>query len=48
MNDTTTYALVQIDATIGKEANINFIDKIKISGVNANSEGAWLLAKTRF
>ena len=47
--DTTTYALVQIDATVGKEANINFIDKIKISQeLTQTSEGAWLPAKTRF
>lgn len=47
--DTTSYALVQIDATIGKEANINFIDKIKISQeLEQTTEGAWLPAKTRF
>lgn len=47
--DTTSFALVQIDATIGKEANINFIDKIKISQeLEQTSEGAWLPAKTRF
>jgi len=47
--DTTSYALVQIDATVGKEANINFIDKIKISQeLEQTAEGAWLPAKTRF
>lgn len=47
--DTTSFALVQIDATVGKEANINFIDKIKISQeLEQTSEGAWLPAKTRF
>ncbi len=47
--DTTSFALVQIDATISKEANINFIDKIKISQeLEQTSEGAWLPAKTRF
>ncbi len=47
--DTTSYALVQIDATVGKQANINFIDKIKISQeLEQTPEGAWLPAKTRF
>ena len=47
--DTTSFALVQIDASIGKQANINFIDKIKISQeMQQTSEGAWLPSKTRF
>jgi len=47
--DTTSFALVQIDATVGKEANLNFIDKIKISQeLEETKEGAWLPAKTRF
>jgi len=47
--DTTSFALVQIDASIGKEANLNFIDKIKISQeLEQTTEGAWLPAKTRF
>ncbi len=47
--DTTSFALVQIDATVGKEANLNFIDKIRISQeLEETSEGAWLPAKTRF
>ena len=47
--DTTSFALVQIDATVGKEANLNFIDKIKISQeLEETNEGAWLPAKTRF
>jgi len=47
--DTTSFALVQIDASIGKQANINFIDKIKISQeMEQTSEGAWLPSKTRF
>ncbi len=47
--DTTSFALVQIDATVGSEANINFIDKIKISQeLEQTPEGAWLPAKTRF
>jgi Family of unknown function (DUF5686)/CarboxypepD_reg-like domain len=47
--DSTSYALVQIDATVGKQANINFIDKIKISQeLEQTSEGGWLPSKTRF
>ncbi|MDH4460460.1 MAG: DUF5686 family protein [Flectobacillus sp.] len=47
--DTASYALVQIDATVGKEANINFIDKIKISQeLEQTSDGAWLPSKVRF
>ena len=47
--DSKTFALLQIDATIGKEANINFIDKIKISQeLEQTSDSAWLPAKTRF
>ncbi|MBC7409864.1 MAG: carboxypeptidase-like regulatory domain-containing protein [Arcicella sp.] len=47
--DTASYALVQIDATVGKQANINFIDKIKISQeLDQTPEGAWLPSKTRF
>lgn len=47
--DTASYALVQIDATVGKEANINFIDKIKISQeLERTSDGAWLPSKVRF
>ena len=47
--DSTSFALVQIDATVGKQANINFIDKIKISQeLEQTSEGGWLPSKTRF
>lgn len=47
--DTTSFALVQIDATVGKQANINFIDQIKISQeLEQTPEGAWLPSKTRF
>lgn len=47
--DTTSFALVQIDASVGKESNLNFIDKIKISQeLEETSEGAWLPSKTRF
>jgi hypothetical protein len=47
--DTTSFALVQIDASVGKDANLNFIDKIRISQeLEKTSEGAWLPSKTRF
>jgi len=47
--DTTSFALVQIDATVDKTANLNFIDKIKISQELERTEsGAWLPSKTRF
>ena len=47
--DSISFALVQIDATVGKQANINFIDKIKISQeLEQTSEGGWLPSKTRF
>ena len=47
--DSTSFALVQIDAAVGKQANINFIDKIKISQeLEQTPEGAWLPIKTRF
>lgn len=47
--DSTSFALVQIDAAVGKQANINFIDKIKISQeLEQTAEGAWLPSKTRF
>ena len=47
--DTTSLALVQIDAAVDKGANLNFIDKIKISQeLEQTSSGAWLPARTRF
>ncbi len=47
--DTTSFALVQIDATVDKAANLNFIDKIKITQELERTEsGAWLPSKTRF
>ncbi len=52
--DTTRYALCQLDATIGKEANLNFIEKIKIQQelepvLDADGKAvAWLPARTRF
>lgn len=42
------YALKQIDATMGKQANINFVEKIKIQQELAPAEGgAWLPVKNR-
>ncbi len=42
------YALKQIDAWIGKEANVNFIDRIKIQQELAKTEaGQWLPLKNR-
>lgn len=42
------YALKQIDATVGKGANLNFIEKIKIQQELAKTEsGAWLPVKNR-
>lgn len=46
--DSKTFALVQIDAAIGKEANLNYIEKIKIQQELTRTEsGAWLPAKNR-
>lgn len=42
------YALRQIDATMGKQANINFVEKLKIQQeLEKTSEGAWLPVKNR-
>jgi hypothetical protein len=42
------YALKRIDATVGKQANINFVEKIKIQQDLAPTEGgAWLPVKNR-
>lgn len=42
------YALKQIDVSIGKQANINFIEKIKIQQeLEPTPEGAWLPVKNR-
>lgn len=42
------FALKQIDASIGKQANINFIEKIKIQQeLEPTDEGAWLPVKNR-
>lgn len=46
--DKQTYALKQIDVTIQKKANINFIEKIKIQQEYEPSPlGPWLPSKTR-
>jgi hypothetical protein len=46
--DKVTYALVQIDATVGKYANINYVDKIKIQQEFTPTAGnAWLALNTR-
>jgi hypothetical protein len=42
------YALKRIDATMGKQANINFIEKLKIQQeLEKTEEGAWLPVKNR-
>lgn len=42
------WALKQIDATVGKQANLNFIEKIKIQQeLEPTSEGAWIPVKNR-
>ncbi|HNP77000.1 MAG: DUF5686 family protein [Cyclobacteriaceae bacterium] len=42
------YALKQIDASIGKSANVNFIDKIRIQQESAPTDaGPWLPVKNR-
>lgn len=46
--DKATYALKQIDVTVTKDANINFVEKIKIQQeLKQTTEGAWLPTKTR-
>lgn len=46
--DKATYALKQADVKVGKKANINFLEKIKIQQtLEPTSSGAWLPAKTR-
>ena len=42
------FALKQIDATVGKEANVNFIEKIKIQQeLQKTTAGPWLPSKNR-
>ncbi|TAE38518.1 MAG: carboxypeptidase-like regulatory domain-containing protein [Runella slithyformis] len=47
--DTTSFAIAQIDVTVGKEANLNFVEKIKINQEfePVDSSSAWLPAATR-
>lgn len=46
--DSKSYALKQIDVTIGKEANLNFIEKIKLQQELEPTVGTgWLPVKTR-
>ncbi|WP_025763632.1 DUF5686 and carboxypeptidase-like regulatory domain-containing protein [Dyadobacter tibetensis] len=47
--DGTSFALTQMDATVGKDANLNFIEKIKIqqSYEQLEENDAWVPAKTR-
>lgn len=43
-----TWALKQIDASVGKQANLNFIEKITIQQeLEPTSEGAWVPVKNR-
>lgn len=42
------WALKQIDATVGKQANLNFIEKIRIQQeLEPTSDGAWVPVKNR-
>lgn len=47
--DGGTFALTQIDVSVGKEANLNYIEKIKVqqSYELSDNEKTWLPAKTR-
>lgn len=43
-----TFALVQVDATVGKGANLNFVEKIKVQQeLEPTEAGAWLPSRTR-
>jgi len=42
------YALKQIDATVGKQANLNFVEKIRIQQeLEPTTDGAWVPVKNR-
>ncbi|MEX1238992.1 MAG: DUF5686 family protein, partial [Cyclobacteriaceae bacterium] len=42
------WALKQIDASVGKQANLNFVEKIRIQQeLEPTSEGAWVAVKNR-
>lgn len=46
--DKETWALRQIDAEVGKQANLNFIEKIRIQQeLEPTGEGAWMPVKNR-
>ena len=46
--DKASWALKQIDATVGKQANLNFIEKIRIQQeLEPSTAGAWLPVKNR-
>lgn len=50
--DTTGFALVRIDATVGADANLNFVKKVKIQqelapADSSGQETAWLPVRTR-
>lgn len=45
--DKIDYALVRIDAQINKEANINYVDKIKIQQEFIKKDSLWLPSNTR-
>jgi hypothetical protein len=46
--DKATYALVQIDATMNKTANLNFVEKIKLQQeLEPTEAGPWLPSRTR-
>lgn len=46
--DKETHALVQINARVGKEANLNFVEQIKIQQTLVPTEaGPWMPSKTR-
>jgi len=42
------FALKQIDATMGKQANVNFVEKIKIQQeLDSTTSGPWIPVKNR-
>jgi len=46
--DSETYALKQLDLSIGRNVNINFVEKVKVQQeLEATETGVWLPAKTR-
>ena len=46
--DTLSHALVQVDATIGQKAQLNFIEKIKIQQeYDQSTDSAWINTKSR-